>query len=102
MNALITKSEFFRRIRMASHIYRDRLARDRTIGSAAMNKLASDAAEDSRLPAKNDPSDPVTDAVLEIGAHGIDAMKVMILAESAWEHLLHDKDANVAFKKLNP
>lgn len=105
MNGPITKSEFLERLADAAMEYRSSFAAVRlTASSNDMINLAVKAAEDSKLPAIATATDPITDAILEIGAvgKGPTHIQVMIYAERAWEHMLNDKQAYLTFKQLNP
>lgn len=103
MDSLLTKSEFLRRLRLAAGRYISRFGIEAlTASSGDIYKVAAEVAKkECKLPATANLSDPITAAVVEIGLPGIDPMKVMILAEAAWEHIQSDKQAYQTLKELN-
>lgn len=106
MESLLPKSEFLKRLRQASRLYKDRffLVR-RTADDSVMHQIAAKAANECKLPAIAESANPVAVAIMEIGnlqLGNVDPIEQMMYAEAAWEHILHDKEAYQSFKELNP
>jgi len=106
----MSKAEFLGRFRGAVELYAEKVREaisGRKVPSSDGNyQIAMDAATEYWLPAGGNKADPIAHAVVQVGdmvfCGNKDVLKIMIFTEGAWEHLLSDKDAYVAFKKLNP